>query len=57
MDERAYMVMAVDENGDAHLFASDDRHRAEEVWSKMREKYSDVSANWLANDNDANSGD
>jgi hypothetical protein len=46
MDSRAYLVMGVDENGDPHLFASDDFARAEATLAQYRESLEDVRAIW-----------
>lgn len=46
-DERVYMVMAEDENGDGHLFASDDRGRAEAALVRMTAQFGQARANWL----------
>lgn len=46
-DERVYMVMSEDENGDAYLFASGDQGRTEAALRWMGERFGDARGNWL----------
>jgi hypothetical protein len=49
-DERVHMVMGEDENGDIHLFASDDRERADAKLREWENRFTDVRANWQEQD-------
>lgn len=44
--ERVFMVHGTDANGDVHVFATDDRDRAETRLRAMREQFGDVMTNW-----------
>jgi hypothetical protein len=44
--DRVYMVIAEDENGDTHLFATGALDRAERALSDMKTRYGAARANW-----------
>jgi hypothetical protein len=45
MDERTYMVGSEDENGDQHVFMSEDFERAIAALAAMQERYGNVMTN------------
>ena len=47
LDDLVYMVTGVDENGDTHIFVTNNLHRAEARRRQVEAEMSDVKANWL----------
>ena len=46
--EREFMLFGLDDRGDIHLFASDDKRRAEDMLKQFREDLALVQANWTS---------
>jgi hypothetical protein len=46
--EREFMLFGLDDQGDIHLFASNDRRRADDMLKQFREDLGKVEANWTS---------
>lgn len=46
VDDLLYMVTGVDENGDTHIFVTNDLARAEAHHRGVMERLTEVKANW-----------